>query len=170
MKSTKHVLGLPAGLLLLVALACCALRANAQEGEDNILMRLILQNQHAGAVSLRQPMPLIDAMDDLKAYNAKNPGLEGYRVRVYRGLGKNARDESQAIMNRIFENHPGLTAYRTFESPYYKVTVGDCRTRAEAFALRLSILREFPKAFVIAEHINFPASMPYSPETENPSN
>jgi hypothetical protein len=49
-----------------------------------------------------------------------------------------------------------VTAYRSYANPYFKVTVGDFRTRSEAMALLQRIRGEFPSAFVIKENIEFP--------------
>jgi hypothetical protein len=49
-----------------------------------------------------------------------------------------------------------VTAYRTYANPYFKVTVGDFRTRSEAMKLLERIRHEFPSAFVVKENITFP--------------
>ena len=54
-------------------------------------------------------------------------------------------------------SHPGIAAYRSYENPFFKVTVGDFRTRSEAMQLLTSIKSEFPKAFLVKENINYPA-------------
>ena len=84
--------------------------------------------------------------------------MDGFRVRIYRDLGKNARAVSESIMANVLERYPGLRAYRTFDSPYYKVSVGDCRTRFEAYVLRQRLLALYPRSFVVTERINFPTT------------
>jgi len=101
---------------------------------------------------------LAEALSNYHARNAQHPGLDGFRVRIYRDLGKNARAESEAVMTRVLEQFGGLRAYRTFDSPYYKVSVGDCRTRFEAYVLRQRLLSSYPRSFVVTERINFPAT------------
>ena len=49
-----------------------------------------------------------------------------------------------------------VSAYRTYTNPYFKVTVGDCRTKSEAMALLARIKGAFPSAFVVKENINYP--------------
>ena len=49
-----------------------------------------------------------------------------------------------------------MAAYRTYTNPYFKVTVGDCRTKSEAMELLSRIKRNFPSAFVVKENIQFP--------------
>ena len=47
-------------------------------------------------------------------------------------------------------------AYRSYANPYFKVTVGDFRTKSEAMALLERIKYEFPSAFVVKENISYP--------------
>ncbi|HCY00222.1 MAG TPA: hypothetical protein DG754_08805, partial [Bacteroidales bacterium] len=57
----------------------------------------------------------------------------------------------------ILEECPGITVYRTFQSPYYKVSVGDFRSRDEALKQLKRLSRKYPKAFIVGEWINFPS-------------
>jgi hypothetical protein len=49
-----------------------------------------------------------------------------------------------------------VVAYRSYANPYFKVTVGDFRTKSEAYRLLERIRHEFPSAFVVKESISFP--------------
>jgi hypothetical protein len=49
-----------------------------------------------------------------------------------------------------------VKAYRTYANPYFKVTVGDFRTKSEAMALLSDIKGAFPSAFVVKENISYP--------------
>jgi hypothetical protein len=82
--------------------------------------------------------------------------ISGYRVRIYFNNSQNSRGESEAAKNRFEANHPGIFAYRSFTSPFFKVTVGDFRTRSEAMKLLQEISNEFPTAFIVKENINYP--------------
>jgi hypothetical protein len=50
----------------------------------------------------------------------------------------------------------GIRAYRTYANPYFKVTVGDFRTKSEAMELLSRIKSIFPAAFVVKENISYP--------------
>ena len=51
---------------------------------------------------------------------------------------------------------PDILAYRTYTNPYFKVTVGDCRTKSEAMILLGRVKKAFPSAFVVKENIKYP--------------
>ena len=88
----------------------------------------------------------------------RNPQREmnGYRVRIFFDNKQNSRAASEAAMNRFKSLHPGIPAYRSYESPYFKVTVGDYRTKSEAMALLQRVKDAFPGAFVVKGNIRYP--------------
>lgn len=109
-----------------------------------------------GNVSINQEAE-IEALHHLYYLNNLGRlGIQGYRIRIYFDLGQSSRTESQEVMEKFMEENPGLSVYRTFQSPYYKVSVGDFRTREDAFRQYKGLLRRYPKAFIVSEWINFP--------------
>lgn len=82
--------------------------------------------------------------------------MNGYRVRIFFDNRQTARAESEETLKRFEARYHGLKAYRTYANPYFKVTVGDFRTKSEAMALLTAIKNEFPSAFVVKESIEFP--------------
>lgn len=82
--------------------------------------------------------------------------MSGYRVRIFFDNRKTARTESEETLKRFESLYHDVVAYRTYANPYFKVTVGDFRTKSEAMALLQRIRYEFPSAFVVRENISFP--------------
>lgn len=82
--------------------------------------------------------------------------LNGYRIRIFFDNKQNARSRSQEVMNGFLSRYSSLRAYWNHENPFFKVTVGDFRTKSEAMRLLREISSEYPSAFVIRESINFP--------------
>ena len=50
----------------------------------------------------------------------------------------------------------GIGVYRTFESPNFKVCVGDFRTKDEALKLYHALKSSYPTAIILKETINYP--------------
>ena len=88
--------------------------------------------------------------------NAGRP-IEGYRVRIFFDNRQSARQDSEAMMEQFERMYPGVPAYRSYVNPYFKITVGDFRTKSEAMSFLQSIIGVFPKAFIVKEHIEYPA-------------
>ena len=82
--------------------------------------------------------------------------ISGYRVRIFFDNKQSARAESEKTLKKFESMFHDVWAYRTYTNPYFKVTVGDCRTKSEAMALLGRIKRFFPSAFVVKENIKFP--------------
>ena len=82
--------------------------------------------------------------------------IPGYRVRIFFDNKQSARVASEEALMKFQDIYHGVRAYRTYVNPYFKVTVGDFRTRSEAMALLTRIKREFPSAFVVKESISYP--------------
>lgn len=87
----------------------------------------------------------------------KERTLTGYRVRIFFDNRQTSRTESEETLKRFQNSFKGISAYRTYSNPYFKVTVGDFRTRSEAMALLARIKGDFPSAFVVKENIEYPA-------------
>lgn len=103
-----------------------------------------------------QQSPMIQAALEKQISGNPQRTISGYRVRIFFDNRQSSRAESEAAMNKFTAIHHGIAAYRSYVNPYFKVTVGDFRTKSEAMELLNRIQRDFPTAFVVKENINFP--------------
>lgn len=118
----------------------------------------ILPSKRAGDdadVRIRQSQEIMSSMRQHIASNSKRTS-SGYRVRIFFDNKQTARTESEKTLKRFKELFPGVAAYRIYANPYFKVTVGDFRTKSEAMALLTRIKGAFPSAFVVKESIEYP--------------
>lgn len=94
----------------------------------------------------------------IKQHIEANPErtISGYRVRIFFDNKQNARVESEKTLKKFESMFHDIWAYRTYSNPYFKVTVGDCRTKSEAMELLGRIKKVFPSAFVVKENISLP--------------
>ena len=106
-------------------------------------------------VKIIQTETVKDAMRRQVTDNASRT-LSGYRVRIFFDNKQTARVESEETFRKFESMYHDVVAYRTYANPYFKVTVGDFRTRSEAVRLLERIKGEFPSAFVVKENIAFP--------------
>ena len=82
--------------------------------------------------------------------------ISGYRIRIYFNNSQVARNQSGTVASQFSSQYPGISVYRTYTNPYFKVTVGDFRTKSDAMRLLKTIEGQFQSAFVVREIINFP--------------
>ena len=94
----------------------------------------------------------------MRTHIEANPkrALSGYRVRIFFDNKQSARHESEQTLKRFRAMYRDVAVYRTYTNPYFKVTVGDCRTKSEAMKLLSRIKGNFPSAFVVKENIEYP--------------
>jgi hypothetical protein len=106
-------------------------------------------------VNVYQSSLIGKSMDGHILTNAERT-ITGYRVRIFFDNRQSARNESENTLKRFESLYHDVSAYRSYANPYFKVTVGDFRTKSEAMELLERIKKEFPSAFVVKENISFP--------------
>jgi hypothetical protein len=106
-------------------------------------------------VTVHQSEAILASMNRQISSNSSRR-LSGYRVRIFNDNKQNARGASEAAMGRFKGMYPGIAAYRTYSNPFFKVTVGDFRTKSEAMRLLQQVKGSFPSAFIVKETINYP--------------
>lgn len=80
--------------------------------------------------------------------------FKGWRVCIFSGNTADARSEAFAAIRTFEENYPGIPVYNGYESPYFRVSVGNCTTTEEAIILLERVRPHFPKAFVKQEQLS----------------
>ncbi|MDY6277707.1 MAG: SPOR domain-containing protein [Bacteroidales bacterium] len=112
---------------------------------------------NAADVNINQSPRTTEGLNKFIGRN-KDRVIPGYRVRIFFDNKQTARAASETAMNTFLKSYLGIPAYRTYQSPFFKVTVGDFRTKSEAMVLLRSLKNQFPAAFIVKENINYPAA------------
>ena len=125
------------------------------KGKDILNIMPSKQNGDKADVNIYQSA---DVSSSLNAHIASNRTrtISGYRVRIFFDNRQTARLESEETLKKFRNLYAGIAAYRTYANPYFKVTVGDFRTKSEAMAMLTRIRQAFPSAFVVRESVNYP--------------
>lgn len=79
--------------------------------------------------------------------------VSGYRVVIFFDNSQYAGDNANEVLTTFRERYPLINAYLVYESPYFKVSVGDCLSMEEAVILMNSFIGDYPKAFPKREDI-----------------
>ena len=122
---------------------------------DSTLVGRSIMSVLGSGVKVNQSQAMRNAFDSYVSNNASKKMI-GYRIRVFYDNGQNARNRSEAISRSISASYPGMGVYRTFESPNFKVCVGDFRTKNEALKVYHSLRSSYPTAIILKETINYP--------------
>ena len=128
---------------------------NGSAQVDSTLVGRSVLSVLGSGVTVNQSAAMKSAFDSYVSANASKR-VSGYRIRVYYENNQNARNRSEAIARSISGTYPGIGVYRTFESPNFKVCVGDFRTKDEALKLYHALKSSYPTAIILKETINYP--------------
>ena len=79
--------------------------------------------------------------------------VNGFRIVIFSDNGQYAGDNADNVLTEFKTQYPHINAYLVYESPYFKVSVGDCLSMEEAQILMAKIVGNYPKAFPRRESI-----------------
>lgn len=152
-------------LFTVLSLLIAGITARAQDINPNVdpdyegrdIFVLLNQNENGkGKVVIHQSRELQDAFRN-QVYKNSYRKINGYRIRIYSGNSQDARRRSEEIAAGFAATHPGIPVYKSYSNPFFKVTVGDFRTRDEALRFAESIAGRYQSAFLVREPINYPS-------------
>lgn len=77
----------------------------------------------------------------------------GFRVQLTSESGNGAQQRANDVKNRYTSRHKEHNAYLVWDSPNFKVRVGDFKTKFEAAAYWKTIQYEFPNSYVVEDKV-----------------
>lgn len=90
-------------------------------------------------------------MDKKAAYNRLNNGeYDGYRIKIHFGAD---RVKAREVKTKFLTRFSDVPAYEDYEQPNFVITVGDFRSKLEAFEALKKIQAEFPNSFIVKSKI-----------------
>ena len=111
-----------------------------------------------GKLQLYQEERLNDLLERYKNVNVRRNGMDGYRIQLFFESGRMARENAYEAKAKFLSSFQGISAYVDYQAPFFKVRVGDFRTKREAQILYKKLRRQFPDAYITPiETIYLPA-------------
>lgn len=78
--------------------------------------------------------------------NKENRLLEGYRLQLYyNNKGQTSKVEAEELAVKILQKLPNMATYVTYQSPFWRLSVGDARSYPEIKRIEQLIAEEFPE-------------------------
>lgn len=166
MKLSKQI---SAFALVIATTAFCGQIAQSEEASDTTITAQINRSgvitvTHPKALEMRLRKTVVEGdsvgqtnIAEQKSGRSKKMG--GYRVQIYSdNNARTAKNQARAKERAISEAFPELSTYVVFDSPYWRLRVGDCRTRTEADELATELKNAFPaykaEIMVVRDRIN----------------
>ena len=80
--------------------------------------------------------------------------MKGYRVQIHFGQEK---AKALDVKSKFMAQHNNIPSYLDYQQPYFKIRVGNFRTKLEAYKLLQEISTEFTGSFIVSDDIELPA-------------
>lgn len=100
--------------------------------------------------SLHQSPEISALMEQYKTFNRKREGIDGYRLQI---SYTDVREEAYKGKAAMYREFPELKSYVEYEQPYYKLRIGDFRTRLEATYYLQQVILLYPGAFIVKDKV-----------------
>lgn len=108
-----------------------------------------------GKVTITQDQKLQTIINNHILAN-KSRQLKGYRVQIYFGSGAKAKTKAEILKKEFLTEYPDIQAYLEYNAPYFKVKVGNFRSKTDAERFKKTIEADYEKIFIVEEEIEFP--------------
>jgi len=112
--------------------------------------------QSKGDVEITRDKRIDRLIEKQKQLSISIETIPGYRVQIFFESGSNSRSKALQVKDQFLSKYSGMEAYMVFHEPYYKIRVGNFRTRMEAQGFKQNIISEYPSTFVVKDDILFP--------------
>lgn len=110
-----------------------------------------------GSVTINAPDKVDAFLEKRKQEKLQDSLIKGYRIQI---VITDKRADAKKAKEKFTNMFPKCSAYLMFDSPHFKVRVGDFKTKIEAQALLFKLIEEYPTLFLIEDKINPPPLEP----------
>ncbi len=89
--------------------------------------------------------------------SSRSKVIDGFRIQLYLGSNNNAKNEATQVKTRLLSLFPNERPHVIYEAPFWRVQVGDFRSKNEALSLYKKLKPEFPSCYAVPVN-NIPLS------------
>jgi hypothetical protein len=93
-----------------------------------------------------------------KVYLDNNKTAPGYRILV---INTNDRTKAMDVKSTLMRDFPDHKTYLIYQSPYFKIQIGNFRKREDAESLRKQVTRKYPTGVIV-----IPSTIEVRPEED----
>lgn len=109
-----------------------------------------------GKLQIKQDSRITDLLVRHSQINQKRNGTDGFRLEIFFSSDTKARERAARVKNEFNLVFPDIASYMLFQTPNFKVRVGDFRNKSEALKAKANIASKYPNAFIVKDMIRFP--------------
>lgn len=135
-------------IIIAVIIAFTGMVLTKAQVPPDIFARLQSVNPGNGIVQIKQNNDITNMINLHVSLMRNLKGIKGYRVCIYYNSGQEARVGADQERARFISRYEDISSNKVFESPFWKVYVGDFRTKSEALQFLQKIRFDYPNAFI----------------------
>ena len=117
-----------------------------------------------GKIELNLDERIATLVEKCQAYareNVKMNQVAGWRVQMFSSNQQGtSKTQAEAVKEQVEARYGNLPVYVTWQSPFWKVRVGDCTSNVEAQSLREALKESFPEMaseiYIVKDKVNVP--------------
>ena len=107
-------------------------------------------NQKSDLIKIKYESNLDNLINKNHKINQQKDGILGWRVQL---TFKSTKEEIKKIRVNFIKLYPEIPTYLTYDSPYYRICVGDFRSKHEAIKLNNFIRKNYIEAYPVQKII-----------------
>ena len=96
-------------------------------------------------------------LENRKQERQSDTVFKGYRIQL---MFTDKRADAKAAKEKFQSMYPNCPAYLIYDSPNFKVRVGNFATQLDAQALLFKLIPDFPTLFLVEERVSEPPLIP----------
>ncbi|MBN2212935.1 MAG: SPOR domain-containing protein [Bacteroidales bacterium] len=127
--------------------------SGAQTSSD-ILSKLQEENKNGGMVKIIQSESIRNVLLLHLATQRKSIRNNGYRICIFADSGQEANRQAEHVRSVFMSIYRDVRPYKTFNYPFYRVYVGDFKTKSEALKFLKTLERNFPNAYIVSDVVS----------------
>ncbi|MBN1414558.1 MAG: SPOR domain-containing protein [Bacteroidales bacterium] len=137
-------------------LLCCLSIADIKSQAPADIFAYFTKSGKQGNIDIIQEHSIKSQVNVHLSQQVKLNGIKGYRISIYFGSGQDSKKTAELTRANFVSRYSDVNCHTKFEYPYFKVYVGDFRTRSEALKFLKQIEFNYPDAFIREDIIEFP--------------
>lgn len=101
-------------------------------------------------VTISSEISLYNLIDLHKQKNEQTDEIKGYRIQI---TSNNDRSKIYALRSDVYSKFSDIKNYLEYDQPYYRLRIGDFKSRLEARNYLERVIKHFPSAFIVTDDI-----------------
>ncbi|MCW3787998.1 SPOR domain-containing protein [Plebeiibacterium sediminum] len=134
--------------IVVLVFVCCMSNAQNKSGQD-FFEKIGSSQESEGSLQVIQSPEISDLVGIHLDMNNRAGGIDGFRIQLYLGSNNNAKKEASEVKAKVLSLFQDEKIYVMYEAPFWRVQVGDFRSKSESLELYRKLKKEFPSCYPV---------------------